>query len=117
MSFEYLTNTPLAEARRSYLKVLGERGFGSEGEIVPVQEACGRITAEAVYAHGCAPHYAASAMDGIAVHAADTFGATDTTPVSIGPIGSRWWIRGMRYRPVTTPSSWWRRSCPRRTGP
>ena len=85
MSFEYLTNTPLAEARRSYLKALEALGFGSEGEMVPVQEACGRVTAEAVYAHGCAPHYAASAMDGIAVHATDTFGATDTTPVSIGP--------------------------------
>ena len=85
MGFEYLTNTPLAQARKTYLKALEELGFRSEREIVPVQEACGRITAEAVYAHGCAPHYAASAMDGIAVHAADTFGATDTTPVSIGP--------------------------------
>ena len=85
MGFEYLTNTPLAEARRTYLKALEGLGFGSEGEIVPVQDVCGRITAEAVYAHGCAPHYAASAMDGIAVHAADTFGATDTTPVSIRP--------------------------------
>ena len=85
MGFEYLTNTPLAQARSSYLKALEGLGFQSEGEIVPVQEACGRITAQAVYAHGCAPHYAASAMDGIAVHAADTFGATDTTPVSIGP--------------------------------
>ena len=85
MGFEYLTNTPLAEARTSYLRALGELGFRSEAETVPVQEACGRITAEAVYAHGCAPHYAASAMDGIAVRAADTFGATDTTPVTLGP--------------------------------
>lgn len=85
MGFEFLTNTPLEEARSAYLQALDELGFASEPEMVPVQEACGRITAQAVYAHGCAPHYAASAMDGIAVRAADTFGATDTTPVVLTP--------------------------------
>ena len=85
MGFEFLTNTPLEEARSAYLQALDELGFASEPETVPVQEACGRITAQAVYAHGCAPHYAASAMDGIAVRAADTFGATDTTPVVLTP--------------------------------
>lgn len=85
MGFEFLTNTPLEEARSAYLQALDELGFASEPEMVPVQEACGRITAQAVYAHGCAPHYAASAMDGIALRAADTFGATDTTPVVLTP--------------------------------
>ena len=85
MGFEFLTNTPLEEARSAYLQALDELGFASEPETVPVQEACGRITAQAVYAHGCAPHYAASAMDGIALRAADTFGATDTTPVVLAP--------------------------------
>ena len=85
MGFEFLTNTPLEEARSAYLQALDELGFASEPETVPVQEACARITAQAVYAHGCAPHYAASAMDGIAVRAADTFGATDTTPVVLAP--------------------------------
>ena len=85
MGFEFLTNTPLEEARSAYLQALEALGFASEPETVPVQEACGRITAQAVYAHGCAPHYAASAMDGIAVRAADTFGATDTTPVVLTP--------------------------------
>lgn len=85
MGFEFLTNTPLAEAKRAYLQALDELGFASDAETVPVQEAGGRITAQAVYAHGCAPHYAASAMDGIAVRAADTFGATETTPVVLPP--------------------------------
>ncbi len=85
MGFEFLTNTPLAEARRAYLQALDELGFASDAETVPVQEAWGRITAQAVYAHGCAPHYAASAMDGIALRAADTFGATETTPVVLTP--------------------------------
>ena len=85
MGFEYLTNTPLDAAKEAYLKALAELRFASGTENVPVTEACGRITAQAVYAHGCAPHYAASAMDGIAVHALDTFGATETTPVKIAP--------------------------------
>ena len=85
MGFEYLTNVPLEQAREEYLKLLTANGYGSESETVAVQNACGRITAQAVYAHISAPHYAASAMDGIAVHAKDTFGATETTPVRLTP--------------------------------
>ena len=85
MGFEYLTNIPLAKAREDYLKLLLENGFSSQAETVPVYTACGRITAKAVYASICAPHYAASAMDGVAVRARDTFGATETTPVTLAP--------------------------------
>lgn len=85
MGFEYLTNVPLDEARGEYLARLQENGFAGQTEMVSVQNACGRITARAVYAAICAPHYAASAMDGIAVHAKDTFGATETTPVRLTP--------------------------------
>lgn len=83
MSFEYLTNTPLEKAREDYIKFLEEKGFDSKTETIPVCQACGRITARPVYAHICAPHYAASAMDGVAVKAGDTFGATETTPVTL----------------------------------
>ena len=83
MGFEYLTNVPLEQARADYLKLLKEQGFGPRTEVIPVYEACGRVTARAVYAHICAPHYAASAMDGVAVCAKDTFGATETTPVTL----------------------------------
>ncbi len=85
MGFQYLTNIPLDTARESYLEVMRERGFHASTETVEVQKACGRITARPVYAAICAPHYAASAMDGAAVRAADTFGATDTTPVCLSP--------------------------------
>ena len=85
MAFQYLNNRPLDEAREQYLALLQERGFGPRTETVPVQAAGGRITARAVYARICAPHYPACAMDGIAVSAADTFGASDTTPVSLAP--------------------------------
>jgi len=83
MGFEYLTNVPLAKARADYLALLEGCGFGSQTEVIPVWDACGRVTAHAVYAHICAPHYAASAMDGIAVNAKDTFGATETTPITL----------------------------------
>lgn len=85
MGFEYLTNVPLNQAREDYLARLQSHGFGPKTEIIPVFESCGRVTARAVYAHICAPHYAASAMDGVAVNAKDTFGATETTPVTLNP--------------------------------
>ena len=85
MGFSYLTNLPLEQARRDYLSLLTERGLAPRTEMVPVQSACGRVTAGAVYARICAPHYPACAMDGLAVTAADTFGASETTPVRLGP--------------------------------
>lgn len=85
MAFTYLTNVPLEQAKSDYLSLLKGQGYASGTELIPVQQACGRVTAEAVYAHICAPHYAASAMDGVAVVAADSFGATETTPVTLRP--------------------------------
>jgi len=81
MGFEYLTNIPLEKAREDYLALLESHGYGPKTEVIPTWESCDRVTAHAVYAHICAPHYAASAMDGVAVNAKDTFGATETTPV------------------------------------
>lgn len=85
MGFAYLTNVPLEQARREYLELLEHQGFEPQTQVIPVYESCGRVTAEAVYAHICAPHYTASAMDGVAVCARDTFGATETTPVTLHP--------------------------------
>ena len=84
MAFQYLTNVPLERARREFRDALRCAGFGPEAETIPVRDACGRITAEPVYARICAPHYPASAMDGIALEARATFGATETTPVTLG---------------------------------
>ena len=85
MGFAYLTNVPLEQARREYLELLEHQGFEPQTQVIPVYESCGRVTAEAVYAHICAPNYTASAMDGVAVCARDTFGATETTPVTLHP--------------------------------
>ena len=70
MGFAYLTNVPLEQARKEYLARLRENGFAAKTEILPVQQSYGRMTARAVYANINAPHYAASAMDGVAIHAA-----------------------------------------------
>ncbi len=83
MAFQYLTNVSLREARAKYKAVLKQEGFEAKTEKISTMESCGRITSCAVYAHICAPHYHSSAMDGIAVSAKDTFGATETTPVHL----------------------------------
>ena len=83
MGFEYLTNVPLEKAKKEYLWKLQDQGFGMQFETVSVQDSYGRITSRAIYANINAPHYAASAMDGVALRAKDSFGATETTPVTL----------------------------------
>lgn len=81
MKYEYLSNTPLTQAVADYLDFLRAHGMTSRTETVATADALDRVTACAVYARICAPHYNACAMDGIALDAAVTFGATETTPV------------------------------------
>jgi len=49
-------------------------------ETVPVPDAVGRVLAEAVAAEISSPNFHSSAMDGIAVKARTTFGASETKP-------------------------------------
>ncbi len=90
MAFTYLSNYPLEEAREIFLKALKEAGLKPNVERVPTSEANGRITAEAVYAHICAPHYNACAMDGIALVASLTYGASETRPVTLPENSFKW---------------------------
>lgn len=83
MAFHYLTNTPLDEAREQYLGALRNNGLTPEPETVRTVDASGRVSYRAVYAKICAPHYHACAMDGVALAASVTFGATETTPVEL----------------------------------
>jgi putative molybdopterin biosynthesis protein len=77
----YLEDVGLDDALRRYAEALANAGFGPIGaESVTLHEALGRVTAEAVAARISAPHYYGAAMDGVAVHAADTAGATETAP-------------------------------------
>ena len=60
------------------------RGFSPEpiveAEEIPVHESPGRMTAEPVFAKVSSPSYHSAAMDGIAVLAEDTYGATERNP-------------------------------------
>ncbi len=75
----YLDNLPLEDALDKFFIKLREKGL-MEGkkEMVLTCEALGRITAAGAFAEISSPHYHASAMDGYAVKAEDTFGASDT---------------------------------------
>jgi len=52
-----------------------EKALGTEA--VPVPQAVGRVLAEPIYAKTSAPHFNAAAMDGLAVKAQNTFGASE----------------------------------------
>ena len=83
MAFQYLSNIPVEEASTALIEALQHAGLKPRTTMVPVPEALGRVTAEPLYAAISAPHYHACAMDGIALKAALTFGATATTPVEV----------------------------------
>jgi putative molybdopterin biosynthesis protein len=55
-------------------------------EEIPVPQAVGRVLAEPIYAKASAPHFNAAAMDGLAVKAQSTFGASQavTKELAIG---------------------------------
>ena len=52
---------------------------------VPVADAAGLVTAAPVWAVRSSPPFDAAGMDGIAVRAADTLGASETTPEWLSP--------------------------------
>lgn len=81
----YLEDLPMDEAIARLVAALEAAGrLGPmPGEDVPLPEAPGRVTAEPIWAAISAPHYHASAMDGYAVRARDTLGASETAPVSL----------------------------------
>ena len=76
----YLNTIPVDEAREKYLKAVSEL-LTMPAETITVTESLGRVTMSAVYARYSSPLFNASAMDGIAVSAKDTEGATETSPV------------------------------------
>ncbi len=78
----YLHDIPLDEALQRWWDGLSAAGALEPlpGERVPLWEASGRVTAAPVWAKLSEPHYHASAVDGYAVRAEDTVGATETSP-------------------------------------
>ena len=89
----YLKTIPVEEAQALYqdaLKAIAVR----RTEKIPVEESLGRMTAKAIYARCCSPLFNAAAMDGIAVIAKETAGATQENPLTL--------VRGKDYQIVDT---------------
>jgi putative molybdopterin biosynthesis protein len=78
MRRRYLKRRSLEEARSIFIGALPLGPLRVED--VATEQALGRITAQPVIASLSAPHYHGAAMDGIAVRAEDTFGATEFVP-------------------------------------
>lgn len=82
----YLHDIPLSEAQARFEEALKDAQlWGVLGvERIPLDEsAMGRVLAEPVWARLSSPHYHASAMDGYAVRAQDTVGATLVNPITL----------------------------------
>jgi len=66
------------EALSRIINSLDLSGIGTS--MIPIDESRGRVIAETVLSPEDIPGFARSTMDGYAVQASDTFGATETTP-------------------------------------
>ncbi|HSL56224.1 MAG TPA: gephyrin-like molybdotransferase Glp [Acidimicrobiales bacterium] len=76
--------TPLGDARARVLHDCHRL----ESARVPLDDAVGCVTTEAVVADELVPPFANTAMDGVAVRAADTAGATADAPVRLRLVGT-----------------------------
>ncbi len=63
-----------------------------DGEMVGLAEARGRVTGAPVWARVSSPHYDSAAMDGIAVRAAATVGASESAPLRLTPGEQAVWV-------------------------
>ncbi|MBU0995745.1 MAG: molybdopterin biosynthesis protein [Proteobacteria bacterium] len=75
----YLKMKSLEEARQILFDRFSNKKI-CDTEMLPVPDAVGRILSEPVSAKISSPHFHAAAMDGIAVNAAQTFGAGENRP-------------------------------------
>lgn len=82
-SSPFVSDVPTEQARSAWREACAVAGCPPRVDAVPlpVGDAVGRVTAESVWARRSSPAFDSAAMDGIAVHAAATVGAAETTPV------------------------------------
>jgi len=81
----YLHDIPFDKAWDAFITALTSAGRWEPfpAESVPLEQALGRVTAAPIWARLSSPHYHAAAMDGYAIAAVDTVGASDRTPVTL----------------------------------
>jgi putative molybdopterin biosynthesis protein len=87
----YLHLKTLPEAREIFFNSLDYRSLVGQ-EKVPTAEGLGRVLAEPVFARFSSPNFHAAAMDGIALAAGDTFGASIESPKQFRIGQQAFWI-------------------------
>jgi putative molybdopterin biosynthesis protein len=83
----FISDVPTESALRTWFDTCAAADCPMRLEAVnlSLQDAVGRVTAEPVWATRSSPVGDSAAMDGIAVRASDTAGATQTTPLQLRP--------------------------------
>ena len=79
----YLTLLPPEEARANWFSCLDAKAFALGEERIPLAQALRRVLSRPVAALRSSPAFHGAAMDGIAVHAEDTFTASARTPLRL----------------------------------
>jgi molybdopterin molybdotransferase/putative molybdopterin biosynthesis protein len=81
----FIHDVPAAEALAAWDEACAAAGCPARVETVrvPLEEAVGQVLAEPVWAARSSPPFDAAAMDGIAVRAAETVGASETAPTRL----------------------------------
>jgi putative molybdopterin biosynthesis protein len=87
----YLNMKPLARAREEFLSSWDWPALAGEEEVA-VDGALGRVTARPVFAAWSSPAYHGAAMDGVALAAERTFGASEERPARLELEREAWWI-------------------------
>ena len=79
----FLRDVPLETAQAEWRRCCAAGGCPVRLDAValPLDRAIGRVTAEPIWARRSSPPFDSAAMDGIAVRAAETVGASETTPL------------------------------------
>ncbi|MBN1563292.1 MAG: molybdopterin molybdotransferase MoeA [Anaerolineae bacterium] len=81
---EFFNVLPPDEARAIWWAQVTRR---VDVEMLPTHESLGRVTAQAIHSPEALPAFKRSTVDGYAVRAADTFGASDSLPAYLDVIG------------------------------
>lgn len=79
----YLNKKSLAETLALFVDSIDA---APRSETIAVEDSLGRVTVAPIFAKASVPHYHGSAMDGIAVRAEDTFGASEAHPIILAPL-------------------------------
>lgn len=97
----YISNMDVEEAKELLLERTSGYLDSAALEELPVLSSLGRVSAESIFARVSSPNFNASAMDGIAVKAKATFGASEANPMRL--VKDRDFIYVDTGDPITDP--------------